>query len=82
MSKIEEKRRKGRIRSQITRKRKKEYLQLLEEKIKKLENENFRLQNLLLNYRKENFEMIDDESKTLVQTIKEHRMDIASGLSE
>ena len=73
MNKIEEKRKKGKIRSKITRKGKKEYLQLLEEKIKKLENENFRLQNLLLNYRKENFEMKDDESKTLVQKIKEHR---------
>mmetsp|Transcript_21790 Transcript_21790/g.19313 ORF Transcript_21790/g.19313 Transcript_21790/m.19313 type:complete len:161 (+) Transcript_21790:91-573(+) len=63
----EEKRRKGRIRSKRSRDRKKEYFDELENKIKKLEKENFRLQNLLIQYRKENIENFDDDSQAIVK---------------
>ena len=82
MDKIEQKRMSGRIRSKKTRIRKKEYILKLEEKVKKLETENFRLQNLLLNYREENFEMIDGDSKTHIQNIKEHRVSFTETLQE
>ena len=67
----------GRLRSKKTRERRKEYVAKLEERIKKLEEENFRLQNLLMNYRKENFENIGDIAKPLVQSIDEHRIKVA-----
>ena len=75
--KVEEKRLKGRIRSKETRKRRKEYIVQLEEKVKKLESENFRLQNLLMNYRTENFERIDDGQKSIMDKIQEHRNSLA-----
>lgn len=48
---LEEKRMKGRIRSRNTRARKKNYIESLEKKVKQLEEENFKLQNVILSYR-------------------------------
>ena len=73
ISKIEQKRKKGRIRSKETRERRKAYVQKLEEKAKKLESENFRLQNLLVNYRNENILKVDDESRSLIRTMEDNR---------
>ena len=72
--KIEEKRRKGRIRSKITRERRKAYILQLEEKVKHLESENFRLQNLLIKYRKEN---IDNDLRTMIETINFNKRNVS-----
>mmetsp|Transcript_12679 Transcript_12679/g.11236 ORF Transcript_12679/g.11236 Transcript_12679/m.11236 type:complete len:278 (+) Transcript_12679:259-1092(+) len=42
-------------------------------KIKGLENENFRLQNLIINYRNENMEKVDTGSNTFLNKIKENK---------
>jgi len=53
----------SRIRSKKARDRKKNYLKELEIKVKMLETENFRLQNLLIMTQKEKLNITSNESK-------------------
>ena len=70
---IEDKRMKSRIRSKKARIRKKIYIQELEDKVKYLEKENYRLQNLLVMYRREELNKTSDETKNIMENIKEYR---------
>ena len=67
---IEERRRRGRIRSKISRTRRKEYIEELERKVKTLETENFRLQSLIIGYRKENMSIEEGGSKSFINEIE------------
>ncbi|CAI2371258.1 unnamed protein product [Moneuplotes crassus] len=64
---IEEKRRKGRIRAKNSRIRRKNYLVELQNKICALEKENFRLQNLLIAYRREKFENVSSVTQSFAK---------------
>ncbi|CAI2373691.1 unnamed protein product [Moneuplotes crassus] len=72
---IEERRRRGKIRSKKCRDKKKIYIQGLEEKIKELQKENFRLQNLVANYRNEKLEYFGKEIKTFEKDSRKHKID-------
>ena len=78
VSNIEERRRKGRLRSKESRDRRKVYISNLEERIKFLENENFRLQSIILKYRRENFENIDKGYKSFIEESIEHKRKVYS----
>ena len=67
---IEEKRRKSRIRSKAWRDRRNQYIKQLESKIKDLEAENFRLQSLLMNYRGENMDNEHGASNSFLKEIE------------
>ena len=73
---LEEKRRKSRIRSKNARVRKKEYIEHLEGKVKRLEKENFRLQSLILGYRRDTWENVEETSTTLMKEIDDIKKDI------
>ncbi|CAI2370792.1 unnamed protein product [Moneuplotes crassus] len=75
-NKLEERRKRDRIRKQISRGRHKAYVEQLENKIKELEKENFRLQNLLVNYRSQDIDKVDNEAKSYIQDCKEERREI------
>ncbi|CAI2373211.1 unnamed protein product [Moneuplotes crassus] len=68
--KLEERRQKGRIRSKATRENKKKYLQQLEHKVAELEQEKFRLQNLLISYRADKLYDIGAGSKSPIENIQ------------
>ncbi|CAI2373965.1 unnamed protein product [Moneuplotes crassus] len=72
---IEERRRRGKIRSKRSRDKKKLYLQGLEEKIKELQKENFRLQNLVANYRSEKLEYYGEEIKTFEKDSRKQKLE-------
>ena len=69
---------KGRLRSKNSRDRRKNYISNLEKKIKSLENENFRLQSIILKYRKDNWDKIDESSKNFIEESIEHRRKMVS----
>jgi len=75
---IEEKRRKGRLRSKTSRDRRKNYISTLENRVKSLERENFRLQSIIMKYRKENWENIDEASKSFITESIKHRTSMVS----
>ena len=75
---IEEKRRKGRLRSKCSRDRRRKYVSNLEEKVKSLENENFRLQSIIMKYRMENWENVDECSKSFIEKSIEHKRKMLS----
>jgi len=52
------------------------YIGQLEQKIKELESENFRLQNLLMRYREDNFEQAGEKPRSFVNDIKDHKKKI------
>ncbi|CAI2371657.1 unnamed protein product [Moneuplotes crassus] len=58
-SKLEIKRERGKQRSKKSRDRKKAYIENLEQRIKELEAENFRLQNLIISYRNDKLDVVD-----------------------
>ncbi|CAI2373415.1 unnamed protein product [Moneuplotes crassus] len=66
----EERRMKGIIRSKRSRETKKQYIVSLEAKVKELEEENFRLQNILINYRSDKLNDIDRKAKKLIDKIQ------------
>ena len=74
--KLRKNRRRGRIRSKISRDRKKSYIFELENRVKELEKENFRLQNLLVRYRNDRIENTDSSTQTLIKDIKECKLKI------
>jgi len=61
------------MRTRKSRDRKKIYIEELEEKVKNLEKENFRLHHLLLIYRKESWNSVSEESTNLLGEIEQHR---------
>ncbi|CAI2373081.1 unnamed protein product [Moneuplotes crassus] len=71
--KLEERRQKGRIRSKATRENKKKYLQHLEGKVAELEQEKFRLQNLLISYRADKLYDIGAGSKSPIENIQSNK---------
>ncbi|CAI2370884.1 unnamed protein product [Moneuplotes crassus] len=71
---IEEKRRRGKIRSKRSRDKKKLYYQDLENRIKELQKENFRLQNLVANYRSEKLEYYGKEVKSFVKDSRDIKL--------
>ncbi|CAI2371385.1 unnamed protein product [Moneuplotes crassus] len=73
---IEEKRKKGKIRSKRSRDKKKLYYQDLENRIKELQKENFRLQNLVANYRSEKLEYYGKEVKSFVKDSRDIKLKI------
>lgn len=68
---IQEKREKGRIRSKISRERRKAYVAKLENRIDHLEKENSRLQNIIVNLHSEKYNKTDPNTKTYLQDIQE-----------
>lgn len=81
---LNRKRERGRLRSKASRDRKKIYLEQLEQRVKELENENFRLQNLLV-VRNEKIDILGEEpGKYLVkhQDIKKEMMGDFSKLKQ
>ena len=70
---IDEKRRRGRIRSKISRARRKEYVIELENKVKTLEAENFRLQSVIIGYRNENMDSATGSSEPFMKEIENQK---------
>jgi len=75
-NKIDSKRMKSRIRSRKARERKKIYIDELETKIRTLEAENSRLQNLLIQYKKEESLNTNEESQSLIEEIRAYKDEI------
>ena len=67
---------KGRVRSKIAREKRKAYITQLERRIDQLENENSRLQNLLIRYNTEKYEKIDSNTQGFVEDIQDHKIKI------
>ena len=80
-NKIEENRQRGRIRSKISRERRKAYVKELEDKIKELQKENFRLQNLLVRYQNDK-EKINPVMKTFADMFSDGKSEILEKLEE
>lgn len=72
-AKLESKREGFRKRTRKSRDRKKIYIEELEERVKGLEMENFRLHHLLLIYRRESWNSVSEESGSLLGEIEKHR---------
>ncbi|CAI2376069.1 unnamed protein product [Moneuplotes crassus] len=77
-NKIEQKRVNCKDRTRKSRDRKKMYIEDLENKVKTLEKENFRLHHLLLYYRKESMRHVDEEPVHLVEDIDKYRQEVES----
>ncbi|CAI2373076.1 unnamed protein product [Moneuplotes crassus] len=71
LTKMQEKREKGRIRSKLSREKRKAYVAKLESRIDDLETENSRLQNIIIKLHSEKYSKADPNSKSFVNDIQD-----------